>query len=189
MSEPEGVETGAADEVPDRGGRAARKQTGSRPRRALLGARPADVAEQLRERDAQLAELRRDVAALWLAFGQHERTIGELIAVVERLAGVEIHPPGGRAPAPPEHLDRRSAPEARDPEPPSGAGANPAEGDRSADLATSISEQLSGLDDVLAAIEHATESLERTYLEEIADGEARAERISGPRGETGGRSG
>ncbi len=54
-------------------------------RRGLLGYRTKDVHAELEVRRSEVEELRRDVAALWLAFGQHERTIRHLIAAMEAL--------------------------------------------------------------------------------------------------------
>ena len=75
-------------------------------RRRLLGYKRADVegalqareeevgelAEELDEREAEVGQLRQDIAALWLAFAQHDRTIEDLRAAVIALA---------EAPAPP----------------------------------------------------------------------------------------
>jgi hypothetical protein len=47
-------------------------------RRGPLGYRRADVDAALAARDEELAELRRDIAALWLAFTEHDRLLREL---------------------------------------------------------------------------------------------------------------
>ena len=151
-------------------------------RRGLLGYRAKDVLAELEARREEAEELRRDVAALWLAFGQHERTIRHLIAALEALER-DAGPP---APAPPP--DHAAMPTSRPPaSAPSPAQARepapattpppPAGGEDAVTIpADVISAQLSDLDDVLAAIEQATRSLERTYNDEIApEGEAAAE--------------
>ena len=112
-----------------------------RLRRSPLGYRRADVDAALETRDSELAELRQDVAALWLAFAQHDRMLRAL----------------GGGPAQPE-----PAPRAPEPEPAPG----PEQAVIAAEAA-SIGEQLSELDEVLAAIETATQTLERTYADEI----------------------
>ncbi|MCO5327313.1 MAG: hypothetical protein M9964_09720 [Solirubrobacterales bacterium] len=135
-----------------------------RMRRSLLGYNRADVERALSERDeavdalggeldareAELSELRQDVAALWLAFAQHDR-------MLRALQGTEPSP----TPAPADDGDpateRSGAPEPDEPpapEPPS------------------VGNQLAELDEVLAAIEMATQTLERTYADEIAEGAA-----------------
>lgn len=101
-------------------------------RRGFLGYRREDVHLAFDARDAELAELRQDVAALWLAFGQHDRMIRRAL---EQLAASQAR----KVPQPPE------------PPPPS-----------------AVSRQLLELDDVLTAIETATNSLERSYAEQIA---------------------
>jgi hypothetical protein len=113
-----------------------------RLRRRPLGYKRADVDEALGARDAELAELRQDVAALWLAFAQHDRILRSLTGESPPPA-----PPAARAPA------EGDAP-----------SAGPA---RLRSEAASIGDQLSELGDVLAAIEMATQTLERTYSEEI----------------------
>lgn len=112
-----------------------------RLRRSAFGYRRADVDEALDARDGELAELRQDVAALWLAFAQHDRVLRSLSA--------DAAPAPPPPPAPP--------PEAEPGPPPEEVAAE----------ATSIGDQLSELDEVLAAIEMATQTLERTYAEEI----------------------
>jgi hypothetical protein len=100
---------------------------------------------ELGAREAELAELRQDVAALWLAFAQHDRMIRRAL---------------GEGPAP-----ERSAPS----EPSAAADSAPApQAAKPADVAdeAAIGRQLSDLDDVLAAIELATQTLEKTYASE-----------------------
>ena len=115
----------------------------SRPRlrRRPLGYRRADVDEAFAARDAEVAELRQDIAALWLAFAQHDRMI--------RTPGGGADPQPGQAPAPGADDPHRADP--------STTGA----------ATESIGEQLSELDEVLAAIEMATKTLEHTYADEI----------------------
>lgn len=122
-----------------------------RLRRGLLGVRAGDVSAEIGLRDAEIAELRRDIAALWLAFGQHERTIQELVSTIEDGGGGALVPPGGR----PTGAEQQSR-----------AGREPGEAPRGA----SIAKQLSSLDEVLGAIEEATRTLERSYAEEIEEG-------------------
>lgn len=93
--------------------------------------------------DPEIAEMRRDIAALWLAFNHHERRLRDLAGRLEASLG-----------APPPAPDPGEIPGTE-------ALADPGQ------AATPISEQLSDLDDVLAAIERATEVLERTHAEEI----------------------
>ena len=101
--------------------------------------------------------MRRDIAALWLAFNQHERTLRDLAGRLEASLGA-LAPPLG------------AGPEAAAAELPGAEGlADPGR------VAAPISEQLSDLDDVLAAIERATEVLERTHADEIEAGDADAE--------------
>ncbi len=104
--------------------------SGERPRFRFrpFGYRRADVDEVLARRDGEIAELRQDIAALWLAFARHDR-------MLEALTGQEALPPP--SPHPPRDLERPA-----------------------------IEDQLSELDEVLAAIEAATRTLERTYAEE-----------------------
>ncbi len=110
-------------------------------RRRPLGYKRADVDEALEARDSELDELKQDIAALWLAFAQHDRMI--------RALGGEDPPPLVQRPASPQT-----------PEP--DAGPSPVEAE-----AESIGNQLSELDEVLAAIEMATRTLEHTYSDEI----------------------
>ncbi len=141
-------------------------------RRGLFGIRRADVRAEISSRDQAIAELRRDVTALWLAFGQHERTIRELTGALKGLSGVEIEPPGGRRAErpepygdPPPYVGYQTAQAQR--ESVSTSGATP--------RADEIGEQLSGLDDVLAAIQRATASLEQAYNDEIEPGDDQLE--------------
>lgn len=90
--------------------------------------------------DPEIAEMRRDIAALWLAFNHHERTLRDLAGRLEASTGVPAS--GDEIPGTETVPDPGQA-------------------------ATPISEQLSDLDDVLAAIERATEVLERTHADEI----------------------
>jgi hypothetical protein len=113
-----------------------------RLRKRPFGYKRADVDEALTTRDSQLAELRQDIAALWLAFAQHDRMIRELT--------------GGSDPGPAQ----APAGESASAPPPESAAAPDAE---------SVGKQLSDLDEVLAAIEMATQTLERTYSDEIAE--------------------
>ena len=48
-------------------------------RRAFLGYRKDDVDQAFEARDTELAEMRQDVAALWLAFAQHDRLIRSIL--------------------------------------------------------------------------------------------------------------
>lgn len=119
-------------------------------RRRPFGYKATDVDEALDARDSEIAELRQDVAALWLAFAQHDRMI--------RTA---LDPSAAAAPAPePESQPRPPDPAAPDEESSRPPGPAPE---------TSIGRQLSDLDGVLAAIELATQTLERTYTEEIEE--------------------
>jgi hypothetical protein len=137
----------AGFELPDQG-----DETRVRLRRRLFGYRPADVEAELSSRGRALVELRRDVAALWLAFAQHERTIRRVLDSLEHLSGVRIEPPGGRG-----DRERATPPESVEP-PPQGPGSAGAD---------EIATQLSDLDQVLEAIERATASLERSYAQEL----------------------
>lgn len=128
----------------------ASRSDGPRLRRRLLGLKASDVEAEIGARDTEIAELKRDIAALWLAFGQHERTIQEILKAIEGGGGGAIPPPGGRV------QSGVPAPGAQKPDPePRGA---------------SIARQLSSLDEVLGAIEEATRTLERSYAEEIKGG-------------------
>lgn len=90
---------------------------------------------------SEIEELRSDIAALWLAFGQHERILRDLVARLGAALGAAGAVAGG---------GREQAGAAQEP-----SGPPP------------ISRQLSDLDDVLAAIERATEVLERTHADEL----------------------
>jgi hypothetical protein len=137
-----------------------------RLRRSPLGTRTVDVRDEfdairdeLDDRQDDIDELRNDVAALWLAFGQHERAIRELIAAVEALGGAQVSWPGqseheSQMPIQPEALPGMPPPPRLDPP-------------GSALDRETIAAQLAGLDDVLAAIDQATRSLETVYAEEI----------------------
>jgi hypothetical protein len=144
-------------------------------RRRPFGYRKGDVREaldrqsaELGAREAELAELRQDIAALWLAFAQHDRMIrralGEPDAAAEQAAAAPAS--GGEGGSATERTAAAGAPAGS-------AAAATAEDD------VAIGRQLSDLDDVLAAIELATQTLERTYVEEArrpaeAGGEASA---------------
>ena len=147
---------GATEESEDGEGRGAGAEPGrpERPRlrRSPLGYRRADVDAALETRDSQLAELRQDIAALWLAFAQHDRMLRAL---------------GGEA------AQSEAAPRKPEPEPAPEQAVIAAE-------AASIGEQLSELDDVLAAIEMATQTLERTYADEIRGAEGDEKPTAGP---------
>jgi len=115
-------------------------------RRAPFGYRRGDVDAALAARDAELAELRQDIAALWLAFAQHDR-----------LLRGDSPEQASNAPAE-DRSGRPSAPAAPDPD----AG-------QAAARAAAIGAQLSELDQVLNAIEEATRTLERTYASEVGE--------------------
>ncbi len=124
-------------------------------RRRPFGYRKRDVraalehqSAELGAREAELAELRQDIAALWLAFAQHDRMIRR--ALGEEDPRPAAPPTGGQeAPEPAEGAQKLS-----DHEP------------AAAEDDAAIGRQLSDLDDVLAAIELATQTLERTYVAE-----------------------
>ena len=118
--------------------------------------------DALTARDGELAELRQDVAALWLAFAQHDR-------ILRTLTG------GSAPPAPAEETEQATEAVAEAGQP---AGAAPLAGE-----AASIGTQLSELEEVLAAIESATQTLERTYSEELAAGETAAGETESPAGD------
>lgn len=123
-------------------------------REAELEARSAE----LDARDAEVGELRQDVAALWLAFAQHDRMIrsafGEDAGATPERARPEAPAEAGAGPASSEPTPAEEGP------PPSIAPLPTTSGD------LAIGRQLSDLDEVLAAIELATQTLERTYVEE-----------------------
>ena len=140
-------ERGEEDGTPEGDHAAADLGRPERPklRRRPLGYKRADVDEAFEARDSELAELKQDIAALWLAFAQHDRMIRAL---------------GGEDPPP---LVQRPAPQpAAKPDEPVEPGPSPVEIE-----AESIGHQLSELDEVLAAIEMATKTLEHTYSDEI----------------------
>lgn len=111
-----------------------------RLRRSPFGYRRSDVEEALDARDAELTVLRQDIAALWLAFAQHDRVLSRLAGEPAPAAGPAAERATGAAAAPaPAPLDSEAA---------------------------SIGAQLSELDQVLAAIETATKRLERAYGEQ-----------------------
>jgi hypothetical protein len=147
----------------------ASRPDGPRLRRRLLGIKASDVEAEIGARDTEIAELKRDIAALWLAFGQHERTIQEILKAIERRGGGAIAPPGGRGVAS---------------QAPTPAGGQPEAGPRG----DSIARQLSSLDEVLGAIEEATRTLERSYAEEIKGGGTAASAEAGPSGGEGERA-
>jgi hypothetical protein len=127
-------------------------------RRRPFGYRKRDVREvldrrsaELGAREAELAELRQDIAALWLAFAQHDRMIRRAIGDPETVT------PDPSAPAA-SASDGDPAPE------PTPAAESPTREAAAADD-VAIGRQLSDLDDVLAAIELATQTLERTYAD------------------------
>lgn len=125
-------------------------------RRRPFGYKAADVDEALEARESELAELRQDVAALWLAFAQHDRMI--------RTA---LNDPSAPAAAEPRSFPSRpwdADPPAAEAPPPAQPSSSPVTGPSPEG---SIGRQLSDLDDVLAAIELATQTLERTYADEI----------------------
>lgn len=126
-----------------------------RMRRAPFGYRRGDVDAALAARDAELAELRQDVAALWLAFAQHDRLLR-----------------GG----PPGRASGAATPEGG-----SGRPSGPGAGETAARAAT-IGAQLSELDQVLSAIEEATRTLERTYASEAGGAGAAGPREADPSG-------
>ncbi len=158
-------------------------------RRRLLGYKRTDVEHALKAREgeldelegeldareAEVTELRQDVAALWLAFAQHDRTLEDLRAAVIALADE-------RRAAPPTPAPRPFAPPPSAPRPdPARAPAVPPQPEvpvapESAAAASapeaSVGRQLADLDDVLAAIEMATQTLEQTYAEEIEASQA-----------------
>ncbi len=129
-------------------------------RRRPLGYKRADVDEAFRARDSELEELKQDIAALWLAFAQHDRMI--------RSVGGETPPPVTARPKPVEPAEPAAVPSPIDAK------------------AESIGNQLSELDEVLAAIEMATQTLEKTYSDEIVASKASAE---GRGAEAGGADG
>ena len=89
--------------------------------------------------------MRRDIAALWIAFNQHERSLRDLAGRLEASLGA-LAPPLAAEGAP------IAAHEPLEPPTPSG---------------DEISDQLADLDEVLAAIERATQVLEHTHADEL----------------------
>jgi hypothetical protein len=169
-------------------------------RRRPFGVRKADVLAALEHRDtelgareAELAELRQDIAALWLAFAQHDRMIRRALgqddpAPAPASDGASAPPPGQQparpetaSPAPPgpagEDAPAEPGPSAAAPQ---AQAADPAQAAAAADAA--IGRQLSDLDDVLAAIELATQTLERTYVSDPAQGGTAAPQQGRPAG-------
>lgn len=124
----------------------------ARLRRRPFGYRRVDVDRALDARDSDIAELRQDIAALWMAFAQHDRIL--------RPASTGTPAPGSVAP-PPEPVPEAGPPPLAEPSPEAPAATEDVE---------SVDRQLSDLDEVLAAIEMATQTLERTHAEEIAHG-------------------
>ena len=120
-------------------------------RRGLFGYRTDDVDQAFEARDTELAELRQDVAALWLAFSQHDRLIR---AALDRPQSSPAPPPVQAVPA-------------------------PSAGPSAAEPAAPINRQLEELDQVLAAIESATQTLERTYAEETGSAAEQADVAGG----------
>lgn len=130
-------------------------------RRRPLGYKVDDVDEALDARDSELAELRQDIAALWMAFAQHDRMIRTALEAPLAAPAQELPP---REPSPPPD--------------PTAVGDQLATGIAAGQEADPlIGQQLSDLDQVLVAIEMATKTLERTYAEEIGDAE---DRVSAP---------
>ena len=131
----EGQSEGDAAGAPAPAGTPERPALRTRP----FGYRKGDVHRALDARDAELTELKQDIAALWLAFAQHDRMIR------------------GETPAPTPALPE--------------AGPGPAESSQDREWidseAGSIGAQLTELDEVLAAIEMATRTLEGAYADEI----------------------
>ena len=158
-------------------------------RRRLLGYKPADVAEvlearhselveledELDDREAELTQLRQDIAALWLAFAQHDRMIRDLTEVVAASgAAARAAAEAMTAPAVTQAPDPESPTRATDDEPSTPVADEDATPDPAAQD-PSVKRQLADLDEVLAAIEMATQTLEQTYADEIEDAEPAAE--------------
>jgi len=137
-----GVEESDRSGDPGRGGPPGRVDR-PRLRRSPFGYRRADVDAVLDARDAELTVLRQDIAALWLAFAQHDR-------ILRRLAGDASHEP-------PQPSPKRPEPVRDEPRASTGARA-PLDSE-----AASIGSQLTELDAMLAAIETATRRLEHAY--------------------------
>jgi hypothetical protein len=178
--EPENTQAPAAE---------APKQEPPKLRRRPFGVRKADVLAALEHRDtelgareAELAELRQDIAALWLAFAQHDRMIRRALGQDDSPAETTTSPTP-ETDAATATRQAQARPEAPAPSAPGGGAApaepkpaspgpeqtiDPAQASAAADAA--IGRQLSDLDDVLAAIELATQTLERTYVSDPAQG-------------------
>jgi hypothetical protein len=122
-----------------------------RLRRRLLGRdrRQTDrrASEPAAASGSEIAEVRRDIAALWIAFNQHERSLRDLAGRLEASLG---------ALAPPLAPEDATPAESELPGPPAAVPS----GDE-------ISDQLADLDEVLAAIERATQVLEHTHADEL----------------------
>ncbi len=111
-----------------------------RLRRGLLGVKPADVERELAARDAEIEELRKELAALWQTYAQHDRAIREALT------------------PPPIAADAADSADAAD------VGSESAiDAPTPAERRAGIEAQLSGLDEALAAIEQATQTLEQAY--------------------------
>ncbi len=152
---------------------------GRRLRRRLFGYRPGDVAEVISSKQEEIAILQRDVAALWLAFSQHERTIRTMLEAIEALGGERLDPPGARSPRRPDAGGREEDPDQQDPDPqdPAAVGEPHPSTPGAQTNPEATAAQLAGLDEVLAAIEHATQSLEQAYAEEVAATEEQEEQV------------
>lgn len=132
-------------------------------RRRPFGYSSRDVDEALDARDFELAELRQDVAALWLAFAQHDRLLRAAFGDAGAPRSPQPSPPAAD-PMPPAS-EPGPAPTPPPPDAHATTGADPA-----TPGAHSVGRQLADLDDALAAIEMATQTLEQTYGEEIGSG-------------------
>lgn len=145
-------------------------------RRGLLGYRKGDVDEALATAAAEIGSLRRDVSALWIAFAQHERSLKAMIGILADLTGSTLVGPGGE----PIGFTPLGNPESEPDEPPRTEQAStetPAEEVPGPDLSfdpraeappkDEIVQQLADLDQVLAAIQRATVTLEEGYKDEI----------------------
>jgi len=147
-----------------------------------FGYRRADVDQALDTRDSDIAELRQDIAALWMAFAQHDRIIR---AATSGGSGAPDPPDPARdaaGPLPPESVHEARAAAVPEPEPSPDALA-------ATEDVESIGRQLTDLDEVLAAIEMATQTLERTYAEEIAAGSDVPPQANGPEDAGAGKPG
>ena len=105
--------------------------------------------------------MRRDIAALWIAFNQHERSLRDLAGRLEASLGA-LAPPLAPEGTTPGHSELSGPP-------PTVSG-------------DEISDQLADLDEVLAAIERATQVLEHTHADEL---ERRPTAEGAPDGEDG----